>query len=87
MKDKTEAGMLDGVEHSAHFVPLVLSQCVFSRWFCQKEIERARETKKPIVIVRPLPGSSLCPVCMSVGIANFPPCVSLLSGWASYRMC
>lgn len=40
-----------GVTHSQTFV-LLLSQCVFARWFCQKEISKALELGKRFVLVR-----------------------------------
>lgn len=43
--------MLQGVTESAAFV-LLLSRCVLSREFCQLEIRRALELRKPVVLVR-----------------------------------
>ena len=52
-RDKSEAGMLDGVVSSSFFV-LYLTQCYFSRWFCKKEVLKALEpaVRKPIILVR-----------------------------------
>lgn len=43
--------MVEGVTHSQTFL-LLLSQCVFARWFCQREIGRALELGKRIILVR-----------------------------------
>lgn len=48
---------------SSEFFVLVLSQCVLARWFCQAEIRRALELRKPIVIVRYPQGANRAGPC------------------------
>ena len=50
-RDKSEAGMMEGVDTAAYFV-LFLSQCIFSRWFCKKEIRRALAAQKRLILVQ-----------------------------------
>ena len=45
------ARWLAGVRNSRHFV-LFMSQCLFARPFCKKEIRHALELSKPIVLLR-----------------------------------
>ena len=54
-RDKSEAGMMEGVAGARFFV-LLLTQCIFSRWFCKLEIRRALALGKRIVLVRETDG-------------------------------
>ena len=50
-RDKSEGGMMAGVAGARFFV-LLLTQCIFSRWFCKLEIRKALALGKRIVLVR-----------------------------------
>lgn len=50
-RSKSEEGMMAGVEHSQFFV-LFLSQSVFARFYCKKEIRLALKLGKRLVLVR-----------------------------------